>query len=416
MRGKERHPKETNVKRGGRERMIFWGTSLAYFLVALEVLFMITPFALYFYGVYGPILEFLSSHRLTAWTVEFFLPHMVFVDDPLLIGISWLQALFVIGLVLFLLAAIPLYIGRLTGRGVVTFGPYARIRHPQYLFLAISGLGLLLYWPRFIVLLFYLFMLFAYFFLACNEEWRMKREQPGQYDEYMARTWMFLPGEPGGRVYRGIFGWLRSRVLGLSLLVLLVFGLAVGGAFALRRYSLGRLPQAWVGDMQLVSVYPRPMQEVKDLYRLAAGREEVRRAVAAKQMHLAYVMPGDFFLTGLILREGPRYSEVKLKQYPYLRDPEAHRHSGGLEKFFRLGYKYYQTIGSTRRVYDYERLVFVETLGLDGRPVPAGQALALGVRRYPALVVDIDAETHDVLAVTPVSGQNAWGRLPMPNI
>ena len=191
-----------------REKIIFLGTSLAYFLIALEVLFMITPFALSFYGVYGPLLEFLSSHRLTAWTVEFFLPHMVFVDNPFLIGISWLQALFVVGLALFLLAAVPLYFGRLTGRGVVSFGPYARIRHPQSLFLAISGLGLLLYWPRFIVLIFYLVMLFAYYFLARNEEWRMKREQPGAYEEYMNHTWMFLPGEPGGKLFRVLFGRL----------------------------------------------------------------------------------------------------------------------------------------------------------------------------------------------------------------
>ncbi|NIQ92918.1 MAG: hypothetical protein GWO11_00935, partial [Desulfuromonadales bacterium] len=59
-------------------------TALAYVLIALEVLFMITPFALYFYGVYGPVLEFLSARPATAWMVEFFLPHMVFVDDPLL--------------------------------------------------------------------------------------------------------------------------------------------------------------------------------------------------------------------------------------------------------------------------------------------------------------------------------------------
>lgn len=401
--------------RDGRGKLIFIGTSLAYFLVALEVLFMITPFALYFYGVYGPVLRFLSAHRLTAWTVEFFLPHMVFVDDPLLIGISWLQALFVIGLVLFLLAAIPLYLGRLTGKGVVTFGPYARLRHPQYLFLAVSGFGLLLYWPRFIVLLFYLLMLFAYFFLARNEEWRMKREQPGAYESYMARTWMFLPGDPGGRFYRRTFGRLGSRGLGLVLLAVLVFVMAVGGGFALRSYTLERLPQVREGAMRLVSVYPRPLQEVKELYAVADAQPAVKKAIAAKQLHLAYVMPGDFFLTGLILQEGPRYSEVKLKQYPYLRDPEAHRHSGGLVKFFRLGYKYFQTIGTTRRVYDYERLVFVETLDIDGRPVGPEQVLDLGVRRYPALVVDIDAETHEVLAVTPVSGNNAWGRLPMPN-
>jgi hypothetical protein len=281
--------------------------------------------------------------------------------------------------------------------------------------LAISGLGLLLYWPRFIVLLFYLFMLFAYFFLARNEEWRMKREQPGCYETYMARTWMFLPGEPGGKAFRGLFGRLRSRGLGLSLLVALVFGISVAGAFALRSYTLGSLPRIQQDDMQLVSVYPRPMEEVAGLFALANGEEEVRKAVADKQIHLVYAMPGDFFVTGLILREGPRYSEAKLQRYPYLRDPESQRHSGGLVKFFRLGYKYFQTIGTTRRVYDYERLVFVETLGLDDKSVAPDQVLSPGVRRYPALVVDIDAETHEVLAVTPVSGSNAWGRLPMPN-
>jgi len=402
------------MKRIGRERLLFFGTSLAYFLIALEVLFMITPFALYFYGVYGPVLEFLASHRLSAWTVEFFLPHMVFVDDPLLIGLSWLQALFVVGMVLFLLAAIPLYLGRLTGRGVVSVGPYARIRHPQYLFLAIAGLGLLLYWPRFIVLLFYLFMLCAYFFLARNEEWRMRREQPGDYERYMARTWMFLPGEPGGRLYATLFGRVRPRGLGLALMVLLAFGLAVGGAFGLRAYALERLPQAREGEMRLVSVYPRPAEELTKLFATVRTHEEVRRAIAGKELHLAYVMPGDFFLTGLILQEGPRYSETKLEKYPYLR--ESRPHSGGVVKFFRLGYKYFRTIGTTRRVYDYERLVLVETVDLEGRPVPADKVFDLGVRRYPVLVVDLDAESREILAVTPVSGNNAWGRLPMPNL
>ena len=120
------------------EKFLIWATTVGYVLIALEVLFMITPFAIYFYGVYGPILEWLSSNHLTAWTTEFFLPHMVFVDNLLLNLLSYLQAMFVIGLVLFFVAAVPLYFGRLTGQGVVSFGPYARLRHPQYLALAIS--------------------------------------------------------------------------------------------------------------------------------------------------------------------------------------------------------------------------------------------------------------------------------------
>lgn len=403
------------MTRNGCDKILFFGTTLAYALIALEVLFMITPFALYFYGVYGPILEFLSSHRMTAWSVDFFLPHMVFVSDPLLIGFSWLQMLFVIGLALFFVAAVPLYFGRLTGKGVVSFGLYARIRHPQYLFLAVSGFGLLLYWPRFIVLIFYVCMLFVYFLLARNEEWRMRRDQPGAYEEYMERTWMFLPGEPGGRLYRRIFGRIRPRGAGMTLLFLTVLGLSLAAAFALRAYTLDRLPQARVGDMQLISVYPRPVEEMTRFYGLALDAQGVRQTLAADSVHLAYLMPGDFFLTGLILQEGPRYSPAKLRRFPYLRDPDSRRHSGGLVKFFRLGYKFFRTIGTTRRVYDYERIVFVEALDVRGEPVPVGRVGEVGVKRVPVLAVDIDAETLEILSLTPVSGNNAWGRLPMPN-
>lgn len=398
-----------------RDKVLYVGATLAYFLIALEVLFMITPFALYFYGVYGPLLEFLSSHILTAWTAEFFLPQMIFVSDPLLIGISYLQATFVIGLVLFAIAAIPLYYGRLSGKGVVSFGPYARIRHPQYLSLAISGFGLMLYWPRFIVLIFYVNMLFVYYLLARNEEWRMQREQPGQYEEYMARTWMFFPGEPGGWLYRRLFGKTRSRILGLTTAYVVILALAFGSAFALRTYTLERLPRAQASGITLVSVYPRPAEQLASLFAAARQSAEVEAFLSLQPMSLVYLMPGDYFLTGLILQEGPRYSEAMLKRYPHLSDPAAQRHSGGLVKFFRLGYKFFRTIGTTRQVYDYDRLVFVDERDLDGASLPAGQVLAVGARRLPALVVDLDAETREVIAVMPVSGNNAWGRLPMPN-
>jgi hypothetical protein len=91
------------------ERWLLLATSLAYLLIGFEVLFMITPFALYFYGVYGPVLELLGASPWSAWTTEFFLPHMVFTDNPLLNGIAYLQGLFVLGLLLFFVAAVPLY-------------------------------------------------------------------------------------------------------------------------------------------------------------------------------------------------------------------------------------------------------------------------------------------------------------------
>jgi protein-S-isoprenylcysteine O-methyltransferase Ste14 len=395
------------------ERWLLLATSLAYLLIGFEVLFMITPFALYFYGVYGPVLELLGASPWSAWTTEFFLPHMVFTDNPLLNGIAYLQGLFVLGLLLFFVAAVPLYYGRWTGKGVVTFWLYRRLRHPQYLFLAISGFGLLLYWPRFIVLIFFVLMLFVYYLLARNEEWRMKREQPGAYEDYLARTWMFLPGEPGGRLYRLLFGWLRPRWLGLTVLFLLVMGGSLLLAFELRDYTLANLPAQQEGEVTLVSVYPRDLERIDRLYDQVVALPEVRAALERHPCRLAYLMPGDFFLTGLILQEGPRFSEAQLRRYPSLRF-EGQDRSDWLVKFFRLGYKFFRTIGSSRRVYDVERFVFVTTPDpLDGGPA-AAPPLAAGVRRIPALVVDVDFETHELISIHEASGNNRWGRLPMP--
>ncbi|WP_432822166.1 methyltransferase family protein [Trichloromonas sp.] len=395
-------------------KLLIVGTTFAYLLIGLEVLFMITPFALFFYSVYGPILKWFASSPATAWLNEFFLPHMIFVDDPLLIGLSYLQALFAIGLLLFLAGAIPLYYGRLRKKGVVSFGPYARLRHPQYLSLALSGFGLMLYWPRFLVLIFYVTMLFVYYLLARNEEWRMKREQPGSYQEYMDRTWMFVPGEPGGKLFRLLLGWIPSKGLGLLALYLVTLGLSVLAALGLRAYTLDRLPQATSGDMHLVSVYPRPADQLQQLYGQALESAEVRDFLQANRISLAYLMPGDFFLTGLLLKEGPRFSEAKLKRYPHLRNIGKGKHDGGLVKFFRLGYKFFRTIGTTRRVYDFERIIFTRASEIDGSPASSERAFAIGVVRNPALVVDIDFETGEIVSVQAVSGQHSWGELPMP--
>ena len=110
------------------QRLLLIGTIFAYCLIGIEIIIMISPFALYFYSVYAPILTLLSSSPLTSWTTEFFLPHMVFLQDPVILGISYLQVLLVIGLVLFFTAAVPLYWGRFTGKGVVTFSFYAKIQ------------------------------------------------------------------------------------------------------------------------------------------------------------------------------------------------------------------------------------------------------------------------------------------------
>ena len=45
---------------------------LAYFFITLEMLFMVTPFALYYYSAYAPLLSAPSSFRLLPGCRRFF--------------------------------------------------------------------------------------------------------------------------------------------------------------------------------------------------------------------------------------------------------------------------------------------------------------------------------------------------------
>src|SRR6266568_8565049 len=72
---------------------------LAYFFITLEMLFMVTPFALYYYSAYAPLLSAPSNFPAAAWLPAFFLPHLSTEIVPRIGGL-----VFLIGLVGFLVA------------------------------------------------------------------------------------------------------------------------------------------------------------------------------------------------------------------------------------------------------------------------------------------------------------------------
>ncbi len=399
-----------------KSRLLLLGTIVAYCLIGVEIIIMISPFALYFYSVYGPVLEFFFSSPLLSWTTEFFLPHMVFPDDPLIIGMSYLQAFLVIGLVLFFTAAIPLYYGRFTHKGVVQLSFYSKIRHPQYLFLAISGFGLLLYWPRFIILIMYVTMLFVYYLLARNEEWRMKQEaSPGSYEAYMKNTPMFLPGEPGGKIYSVLFGWIQPKWLGIAATYCLALCLAVFLAFGLRSYTINNLQTVSEQSILFLPVFPRPDSEVLDLHRALVASDAFQQAIKDEKPNLAYIFPADFFLTALVTDKDRRFSDDIIERFPEVLEWHEHKFSGGLGKFFRIFKNFVTTIGTVETDYDVERFVFVRVEDSQGRALARQRLFDLGVQRKPVLVVDVDAANHKILSVVKTSDRHKWGTMPMPS-
>lgn len=76
---------------------------------------------------------------------------------------------------------------------LATAGPYARVRHPQYVGFVLILLGFLLQWPTLLTLLMFPFLLFMYGRLAVTEEHEMGKRFGADYEAYLAHTPRFLP-------------------------------------------------------------------------------------------------------------------------------------------------------------------------------------------------------------------------------
>ena len=109
-----------------------------------------------------------------------------------------------VAMVLYVLAAVMIFLGwqriyrqywsKDQGKGqLVTTGIYRWIRHPQYTGFLMITLGMLFEWATLPMLIMYPVLVWLYVRLARHEEAEMRAEFGPAYDEYRARTGMFLP-------------------------------------------------------------------------------------------------------------------------------------------------------------------------------------------------------------------------------
>jgi hypothetical protein len=76
---------------------------------------------------------------------------------------------------------------------LATGGPYATIRHPQYVAFVLIMFGFLLQWPTLLTLIMFPFLLLVYARLSFNEERDARARFGEQYMRYAARTPAFFP-------------------------------------------------------------------------------------------------------------------------------------------------------------------------------------------------------------------------------
>jgi protein-S-isoprenylcysteine O-methyltransferase Ste14 len=266
---------------------------------------MASPFAIYFYSVYGPGLNFINNNPALAWLTSMFLPHIVVETSSVLLNLHNVigAILAVVGFLTFCIGVGQVYYYKIAHKGAVTGGIYNFIRHPQYVSLTICSFGLLLLWPRYIVLLSFIAILFAYYFLAKVEESECEEKFGEAYMEYTNKTSMFLPFRvPLLDKLPSLPKSGLRKYLAIMMLYVVTSVAAVGLANGLKSWSLKSLYALYSKDAVYISVVKVGKDTLEHIVKTTLANPEVQTRLesgsgGANTKFINYVLPVELYVS-----------------------------------------------------------------------------------------------------------------------
>jgi protein-S-isoprenylcysteine O-methyltransferase Ste14 len=377
-----------------------------YFIIGLEIMIMISPFAGLFYSVFNPFLLQIAKYPSTKWLSAFFLPHMVVPPDDFLKFVRIMgSVLFVLGMAIFFVCALQVYAHKFLRKGAALKGLYSVIRHPQYVGLGIAGIGLFILWPRFLVPVLWLVMILLYYFLSKDEEKRMLKQYPDTYRSYMEKTGMFFPR----RLEKIV---IPRRAMGKLAVFTLIAALTIGGAFYLRDYTVKHLPLWTESNVTALAIIPDDLMMMEHRMPAILDMQEVKSRLKDSDHYLVYFLPPHYVMQGLIADTGGDWRLYKHHHtvgmitdwifHPFRHLTEGHHAMHGAAG--HAGHD--MSMGMVRR------LIFLKIENAPGdRP---SDLLSINARRVPQFMLDVEIHGLTLLALKDLPKDTGWGTVPTP--
>jgi len=373
-----------------------------YFIIGLEILIMISPFAGFFYSAFNPFLLEIAKYPATKWLSAFFLPHMVIPPDDFLKFIRIMgSVLFVSGLSVFAVCAFQVYTNKFRKKGTALKGFYSIVRHPQYVGLAMTGIGLSILWPRFLVVPLWLVMLVLYYFLSKDEERRMLSGHPETYGAYMDRTGMFLPKTLEKHL-------TPSGVMGKIAFFILIAAFTIGSAFSLRYYTIKHLPLWTSSNVVALALISKDTQKMQHRMNDILSMKELGTRLKDNEKYLVYFMPVDYVMQGLIADTGNEWRLYNrhvtiIRFLDWIFHPFSHL-SGHHSVLNHASHDIDQGV--------IRRLIFLKVS--DGKISEPSDFFSINAARVPQFMVDVDIHNLTLILLKDLPNETGWGKMPTP--
>jgi hypothetical protein len=328
---------------------------------------------------------------------------------------------FVAGMLIFLVCAGQVYMGKLLKKGVATKGLYTIIRHPQYLGLGLAALGLAIMWPRFLTLTLFAIMLFLYYLLAKDEERRMTNRFRESYISYMNRTGMFFPHF----IEKALIGSSKERQrlgFGKAILIFTVLlVIVIGSGFILRAYTVHHLPLEQVNGVDVIAITKEDLKTAEQLLPSVLQAPAIAtklQPIGNSKGHrlLAYFIPIDYVMQGMIADTGGEWklfeqhktigmiTEYILHPFAHLTEGHTHHHLG-----MQAHNPSMHDSPAMKR-----RIIFIEVSGNNHKLTSPVDDFDINVIRTPLFFVDVHLHTGEILQVKDTPTGSGWGTVPTP--